>query len=44
MKYKSLALVLQRVDITVHWINRYPLDNCIGFDNAYLADSGLSAG
>ena len=26
----------------IHWINLYPVDNTIGFANAYLLDSDLS--
>ena len=32
----SLALVIQKVDCTIHWINLYPLDNTIDLPNARL--------
>ena len=38
------ALVVQKVDNTMHWINLYPLDSAIGFSNTYPLDSDLSCG
>ena len=39
-----LALVVQRVDNAIHWINQYPVDGVVSFVNIYLLDSGLSSG
>ena len=36
------APVVQTLDSAVHWINRYPLDNSIGFARVYPRDSDLS--
>ena len=41
---KHLAPVVQKVDSVTHRINHYPVDNTIGFANAYLLDDYLSAG
>ena len=38
------APILQKVDIAIHHINLYPLDDTIGFPNAFPLDSGLSGG
>ena len=42
--FTVLAPVVRRVDSTMHWINRYPLDNSIDFASVYPLDSDLSAG
>ena len=39
-----LALVVQKMDKAIHWINLYPLDSAIGFPNTYQLDSDLSGG
>ena len=39
-----LALVVKKVDSTIHWINLYALDNAIGFPNTYPLDSDLFGG
>ena len=41
---KRQALVVQKVDSAIHWINLYPVDNTIGFPNNYPLDSDLSDG
>ena len=41
---KILALVVQKVNNTIRWINLYPVDNVIGFPDIYLLDSDLSGG
>lgn len=34
----SLAVpAFQRLDVAICWINRYSLDNSIGFDRGYLS-------
>ena len=33
------ALVVQKVDSTIQWINLYPLDSAIGFPKTYPMDS-----
>ena len=38
------APVVRRVDSAIQWINRYPLDNSIGFASVYPLDSDLSGG
>ena len=35
---------VQKVDITIHRINHYPLDSTIGFANTYPLHSDLSGG
>ena len=40
-RFVFLALVVQKVDNTIHWINPYPVDNASGFPNTY-PDSDLS--
>ena len=40
----DLALVVQKVDSTIHWINLYSLDSAIGFPNTYPLDGDLSGG
>ena len=37
-----LAAVVQKVDIAIHRISDYPLDNAIGFPNTYPLDNDLS--
>ena len=39
-----LALVVQRLDSTIHSINLYPVDSAISFPNTYPLDSDLSGG
>ena len=39
-----LAPVVQTVNSAIHRINHYPVNNTIGFDNAYPLDSDLSGG
>ena len=41
---ENQALVVKRVDSTIHWINHNPLDNSINFNNTYLLDNDLSSG
>ena len=38
------ALVVQKVDNTIHWINLYPGDSAFGLLHAYPSDSDLSSG
>ena len=38
------ARVVQTVNSAIHRINHYPVDNTIGFANAYPLDSNLSGG
>ena len=38
------ALVVQKVDNTIHWINHYPVDSVVCFVNTYPLDSDLSDG
>ena len=38
------ALVVQRLDSTIHSINLYPVDSAVSFPNTYPLDSGLSGG
>ena len=35
----GLAPVVQKVDNTIHWINRYPVDSAVCFVNTYPVDS-----
>ena len=37
-----LALVGQRLDSAIHWINLSPVESAIGFPNTYPLDSDLS--
>ena len=41
---REQALVDQRVDITVCWINPYLVDSTVSFVNNYLLDSDLTFG
>ena len=41
-RFKHLALVVQKVDNPIHWINLYPLDS--RFPNTHPLDSDLSNG
>ena len=41
---RELALVVQRLDSAIHWINHYPVDSAISFPNTYPLDSDLSGG
>ena len=36
-----LALVVQRLDSAIHWINRYPVDECKAMQLPYLVDSAI---
>ena len=36
------ALVIQKVDNAIHWINLNPVDNAVGVNNTYPLDSDLS--
>ena len=38
------ALVLQRMDNPIHWINHYPVDSVVCFVNTYRLDNNLSDG
>ena len=38
------ALAVQRLDSTIHRINRYPVDSVVCFVNTYPLDSDLSGG
>ena len=38
------ALVVRKVDNTVHRINHYPVDSVVCFVNTYPLDSDLSGG
>ena len=40
--FVHLAPVVQKIDRVSHWINLYPVDNTIGFVNAYPLHSDLS--
>ena len=40
----GLALVVQKLDEDIHWMNFYPLDNAIGFCNTYLLDGDFFGG
>ena len=45
MRYLDLldhALVVQKLDSPVQWINHYFVDNAIGFRSTYPLDSDLS--
>ena len=44
IRFEVQAPVVQRVDSTIHWINRYLLDKSINFDCTYPLDSDLSSG
>ena len=39
-----LGPVVQRLDNANHWINHYPADSVVCFDNTYPLDSDLSGG
>jgi len=41
---KPLARVVQRLDSSIHLINRKPADSVICFVDTYLLDSDLSGG
>ena len=41
---RYLAWVVRKVDSTIHWINHYPADNVVCFDNTDPLDSDLSGG
>ena len=42
--FMVLALVVQKMDKAIQWINLYPVDSAIGFPNTYPLDSDLSGG
>ena len=44
LKLLLLALVVQTLNSTIHWINHYPADSVIYFRNTYWLDSDLSGG
>lgn len=35
---------IQSLDTAIHWMNRYPLDNSMGFGSTYPLDRALSQG
>ena len=35
------ALVIQKVDNAIHWINLNPVDNAVGIHNTYPLDNDL---
>ena len=39
-----LALVVQRINNTIHWKNCYPVDSMLHFFDSYLLDGDLSGG
>ena len=39
-----LALVVQRINNTIHWKNRNPVDSMLHFFDSYLLDGDLSVG
>ena len=41
---KGQAQVFQRLDNTIHWINRYPGESVVCFVNVYPLDSDLLGG
>jgi len=43
MKATKQALVVQKLDSAIHWINLYPVDNANGFPNTYPPDINLSS-
>ena len=40
----NMAPVVQRLDSTIHWINRHPVDSTVCFVITYLLYSNLSVG
>ena len=44
VSHTLLAPVVQKLDSAIHRINQYPVDNAVGFPNAYQLDSDLSGG
>ena len=42
--FNKLAPVIQKVDNAIHWINRYPVENAVGFPNTCPLDSDFSGG
>ena len=43
-RFDKQALVVQRLDNTVYWINLYLVDNAVRFAISYLLDSDVSIG
>ena len=41
---RNQAPVVQKVDSTIHQINRYPVDGAIGCPHTYPRDDDLSSG
>ena len=40
-----VALIVQKVENAIHWINPYPVDNVMGFPDTYpQLNSNLSGG
>ena len=42
LSFHSQTSVVQKVNSAIHRINHYPVDNTVGFSNAYPVDSDLS--
>ena len=38
-----LAMIVQRVENAIHWINHYPVDSVVCFTNTYSLDSAIHA-
>ena len=43
-RFDKQALVVQRLDNTIYWINLYLMDNAVLFAITYLLDSDVSIG
>lgn len=43
-RFDKQALVVQRLDNTIYWINLYLVDNAVLFAITYLLDSDVSIG
>ena len=43
-RFDKQALVVQRLDNTIYWINLYLVDNAVLFAITYLLDSNVSIG
>ena len=44
MQEQEGRTVVEKVDIVIHKINHYPVENAISFRTTYLSDSDLSGG
>ena len=44
MQEQEGRTVVEKVNIVIHWINHYPVENAISFRTTYLSDSDLSGG